>query len=58
MLSAYITDKGTTRSLDAASAAAEAGAQIRTITGTQPDSVAVVLTGQYTSEEYDSFQGI
>ncbi|MGE0762488.1 MAG: 2Fe-2S iron-sulfur cluster-binding protein [Bdellovibrionales bacterium] len=55
LLSAMVTDKGTTSTMDPLAAAKQVGEQLKGWAKSNPESVAVVLTGQYTNEEYDAF---
>jgi NADH-quinone oxidoreductase subunit G len=58
LLQAQVTDKGTTHVLDKVEAARRLGTQVKSWAQAGADSVAVVITGQYTVEEYDAFLGL
>lgn len=55
---ALITDQGTTRSLSPLNALTELRPKLEEAVKADPNGVAVVVTGQYTNEEYQSFFGL
>jgi NADH-quinone oxidoreductase subunit G len=52
------TTNGATKVMDKADAAREVGTKLKEWAQANADSVAVVITGQYTVEEYDAFLGL
>jgi NADH-quinone oxidoreductase subunit G len=55
MLTPQLTEGGVSKVFGREEAAKSLGSKMRTQAKQDPDSVAVVLTGQYTVEEYDAF---